>query len=327
MPDKKQLLAALKQCRNRRVMVVGDIMLDEYHWCDVSRISPEAPVPVCRVRETTLVPGGAANVAHNIQILGSVPYLVGVLGHDSTGKKLMQKLKENHMLLNGIIQDDRKPTILKSRIVAHQQHVARVDREDSEPVSGAVQQQLLDRIQQFLPVVDAIVISDYLKGTLPDRLVALIIKAAKQQHKKVIVDPKGDYYLKYKEAFVLTPNFHEFETAVRKRVKTEAEVQKEALKLIHKLKLESLLITRSEKGMSLVQKTGAKLDIETRAQEVFDITGAGDTVIGMLAVALASGCSVSSAAQLANYAAGVVVGKIGTSTVTLDEIKTAISAD
>ncbi|MCP4049384.1 MAG: D-glycero-beta-D-manno-heptose-7-phosphate kinase [bacterium] len=324
MISKEELLADIFQCKNQKVLVVGDIMLDEYHWCDVGRISPEAPVPVCRVGDTTIVPGGAANVANNIKALGSIPYLAGVLGRDSSGDKLVRKLKESGIDTHCIIQDDEKPTILKSRIVAHQQHVVRVDREDSSPISRRLKNRLFEKIEKYLPEIDVILISDYLKGTLPDSFVKKIIAEADNRNIQVVVDPKGDHYMKYKGSFILTPNFHEFETVVKKRMLKEEGIITEGVRLIKKLKLERLLVTRSEKGMSIITKDGEKKDIPTKAKEVYDITGAGDTVISVLSIALAAGWTAEKAAYLANYAAGVVVGKIGTSTTTLEEIRKAI---
>jgi D-glycero-beta-D-manno-heptose-7-phosphate kinase len=321
MLPKKDLIEALKKCHNKNVLVVGDLMLDEYHWCKVERISPEAPVPVCRVESTTLVPGGAANVVHNIKALDSMPFMQGVLGIDTSGDRLVEELHKMDISTKDILREKSKPTILKSRIVAHQQHVVRVDRECVKQVRMGIRNKMFNTIINHLDSMDALVISDYLKGTLPDRFTKRIIEAANKKNVKVIVDPKGDHYLKYKGAYVLTPNFHEFETISKKKITSEEQVLSEGLKLIKKLQLECLLVTRSEKGMTIITKNGQKLDIPTKAKEVYDITGAGDTVIGMLSIALAAGCSIEVAASLANYAAGVVVGKVGTSITNLQELE------
>ena len=324
--EKSDLLAGLTLCHNRQIVVIGDIMLDEYHWCTVSRISPEAPVPVCTVQTTTLVPGGAANVANNLVQLGASVVLLGVVGQDSSGTKLLSALHDQQIKTDGIVRMPSKPTILKSRIIANHQHVARVDREDPSPIGLSTQKKLMTHLESHLPATDAIIVSDYLKGTLPDRFVQSIIQLANRHSIPVIIDPKGTSYKKYKGATVLTPNFGEFVAAIGKTPKSEDGILKEGQKLKEKLKLKTLLVTRSEKGMSLISK-GKKWDIPTKAAEVYDITGAGDTVIAMLSLGVASQLSWEVSAHLANYAAGVVVGKLGTSTVTLGEIETVIHTD
>jgi D-beta-D-heptose 7-phosphate kinase/D-beta-D-heptose 1-phosphate adenosyltransferase len=325
MMEKSKILAALAKCHSKNILVVGDVMLDEYHWCEVDRISPEAPVPVCRVLKTTLVPGGAANVANNIQALESTAYLAGIIGKDGTGERLKKQLEGAHVECDDLIQSEEKPTILKSRIIARHQHVVRVDREDSSPISRQAQRKILARIEERIASIDAILVSDYLKGTLTPTLLKKIMALGKRKKIPVVVDPKGDHYLRYKGAYVLTPNFHEFETVVKKKMHSEEEIRVEGMRLIKKLNLQALLVTRSEKGMSVITPDGKKKDIPTMAKEVFDITGAGDTAISVLTIALAAGLTLELSAYLANFAAGIVVGKIGTSTTTLDEIRHSIT--
>lgn len=315
----------LNQFSQNAVLVVGDIMLDEYHWCEVSRISPEAPVPVCRVKETTLVPGGASNVANNLHTLGCAVHLVGVIGNDSSGDKLRCVLENSLINTKGVFKDPTKPTILKSRIVAGQQHVVRVDRESSTPISRGMQTKLLHYIEKHITEWNAIIVSDYLKGTLTEPFLKKLIALAHKHHLPVVVDPKGDDYTKYKGATILTPNFKEFTEIAKKTMESEEVIHREAQKLIQRLKLESLLVTRSEKGMSLMSGDGQKHDIPTQAKQVFDITGAGDTVISVLTAAVAAKASFYEAAYLSNIAAGIVVAKIGTSTVTPSEIEQAIA--
>lgn len=319
--DSSALLSALSKCTNQVVMVVGDLMLDEFHWCQVTRISPEAPVPVCKVNSTTVVPGGAANVAHNISALSNKALLVGLIGKDSSGQKLITKLGEHKLSTEYVLIDSQRPTILKSRIIAHQQQIARVDREDASPISKSIEAKLLKHVEHSLPQVGAIILSDYLKGTLTSSFTQKVIKLASEANIPIIVDPKGNDFKKYTGATVLTPNFQEFETIIKKSVHSEEEILKEGLLLIKKLKLAALLLTRSEKGMSLITKQGEKIDIPTKAQEVYDITGAGDTVISVFSVALSAGVEMATAAHLANCAAGIVVGKLGTATTTLQEIE------
>ncbi len=324
--DHNVLRNAIDRCTPKRVVVVGDLMLDEYHWCKVARISPEAPVPVCAIESTTLVPGGAANVANNLVQLGSYVALFGVIGHDSSGDKLVAALQKNGVDTQFLIRSDEKPTILKSRIIAHQQHVVRVDREETTPISQAYQEKIVSAIESASPGPDAILISDYLKGTLPDPLIRELIRLGRRLGIPVVIDPKGNAYHKYAGATILTPNFGEFVAALGYTPETESDIQQAALALAQTLQLDALLVTRSEKGMSLIE-SGQKWDIPTRAKDVYDITGAGDTVIATLTLAAASGLSWPVAASLANCAAGVVVGKLGTSTVTRAEIRESIDTE
>ncbi len=323
----KPLIPSFDSLQNKVILVIGDIMLDEFLWCSVSRISPEAPVPVCKVTDTTLVPGGAANVAHNIQALGSRAILMGLIGKDSSGEKLKNQLAMSGIESTYILEDPKRPTILKSRIIAHHQHVVRVDREETKPITSKQITYFLNQVETLIPTIDIILISDYLKGTLPDAFLKELIKLAHQNDKRVIVDPKGDIYKKYTGADLLTPNMSEFQQCISKKVTQEDAIQKEATQLIKKLKLKSLLVTRSEKGMSIISENGDKFDIPTQAKEVFDITGAGDTAIAALSIGLASGLSLYQAAYLSNFAAGIVVGKIGTATTSLQELERAWNND
>ena len=324
---KSQLLTALKSFSQQQVLVVGDLMLDEYHWCTVDRLSPEAPVPVCRVSNTTLAAGGAANVAVNVRGVESSVWLSGHLGSDSTGDKLMTLLHEQKINTDLLIRNADKPSTLKSRIVAHQQHVVRVDREEVFPLSKELEIKILTGIEEILPQMGVVLLSDYLKGTLTPSLISGVISLCKRYKKIVVVDPKGDDVHKYLGATLLTPNFKEFEIITQRRIKSEEEILSLGLEIIKTCQLEALLITRSEKGMSLITESGKKIDIPTKARDVYDITGAGDTVISTLSIALAAGLSFEISANLANYAASVVVGKIGTSFANISEIRTAILSD
>ena len=318
------MLQKLRAIRPGTVWVVGDVMLDEFHWCHVHRISPEAPVPVCKVDRTTLVPGGAANVAVNIASLGSQAVLFGVVGKDSASEKLLHELHKRHIDTHAICHDPKRPTTLKSRIIAHNQQVARVDHEDPSPLCSAIQSQLLYKFHLMTEKPLAIVLSDYHKGTLSQPVIDAFIAYAHAHNVPLVVDPKGNDYSVYTGATVLTPNFLEFETAVHKKNLSEDAILKESLSMIKALNLEGLVITRSEKGMSIVQKNGHKTDIPTKATDVFDITGAGDTVIAVLSLALGNGWPLEDAAYLANEAAGIVVQKLGTASTSIQEIKQAL---
>ncbi|MDA1353413.1 MAG: D-glycero-beta-D-manno-heptose-7-phosphate kinase [bacterium] len=325
--DHAQLIEELKRYAGQRVLVIGDVMLDEYHWCDVSRISPEAPVPVCRVKNTTYVPGGAGNVVFNIKALGGTPYVVGRIGDDSTGARLKSEFERGGINHDLLIQEQGESTILKSRIVARTQHIVRVDREHVSKLSNQTADQLLEKIKSVISTMGAVVISDYDKGLLTPYFIDGIVAMTKAANKPLIVDPKGEGYEKYKGATVVTPNFSEFQTAVRETVTDEARIQELGAQLRNRIGVDTLVITRSEKGMSIIGSDGAKQDIPTRAKEVADITGAGDTVIAGIAVGLAAGLAIPDAVHIANFAAGVVVAKVGTSVATPQEVVIAIERD
>ncbi len=318
------LNSLLQSISGHSILVIGDVMLDEYHWCNVSRISPEAPVPVCSVIETTHRPGGAGNVANNLIALGNTVSLMGVIGEDSSGEKLVDCFEKNGVPAHKLIRNAGINTILKSRIIAHHQHVVRVDRDNRSVIPPFIHKQLLAAITTAMRTADAVIISDYAKGLFTPKFTQAIIQIATAQGKPVIVDPKGSHYAKYRNATVITPNMHEFEVVTKHQFSTEKEVLVHASKLIKSLKIGALLVTRSEKGMTLVLSPNTKIDIPTHAAEVFDITGAGDTVVAVLAAAIAGGVALEPAVRLSNAAAGVVIGKIGTATTTLAEIERAI---
>ena len=319
------ILTQLQSLSSLRILVVGDIMLDEFHWCHVNRISPEAPVPVCNIQNTTLAPGGAANVAANLASLNVAVDLVGFLGSDSSGDKLIKTLHDHHINTDNLIKTNQ-PTILKSRVIAHQQHVARIDRDPPSHYSDHDSQSLLKQIQHSIKDYDAVIISDYLKGLLTPAITQAIIQSAKEAGCLVVVDPKGDSYDKYQDSDYLTPNYKEFCLATKSSYTNDDQIKAAAQALRDQLKLDTLIITRSEKGMSIV--TSDSFDtIPTQAQEVFDITGAGDTAIACLAIGLCLNLSAHNAATLANYAAGIVVSKVGTAFVTPDELCSVINHD
>jgi rfaE bifunctional protein kinase chain/domain len=295
--------------------VVGDVMLDRYWYGDVSRISPEAPVPVVLVNEKKedLRLGGAANVAHNCAAIGAQTTLLSVVGADESGRTLERLLKEVNV--NAKLHRDRSiRTTEKLRVIGRQQQLLRLDFERAP--SGEVLAAKLEDYKQALAHCDAVVLSDYGKGGMTH--IAQMIEAARKSKKRVLVDPKGDDYSRYRGASVITPNRQEF-SQVAGSWADEKDLEKRAEKLRRELKLEALLVTRGEEGMTLFQP-GRKIHIKTEAREVFDVTGAGDTVIAALAVMLASGADLESAVRTANRAAGIVVGKLGTAVATHAEI-------
>ncbi|EFB72783.1 Bifunctional protein hldE [Providencia rustigianii] len=300
------------------VLVVGDVMLDRYWHGPTNRISPEAPVPVVKVTMVEERPGGAANVAMNIASLGANSRLVGLTGIDDAAKALTENLNGVNVRCD-FVAIPTHPTITKLRVLSRNQQLIRLDFE--EGFENVDAQPMLERIEQALPHIGALVLSDYAKGALNEveKMIALANKAGVP----VLIDPKGSNFERYRGATLLTPNMSEFEAIVG-RCKDNQDVEEKGMKLLESLELSALLITRSEQGMSLIRRNEPPLHLPTEAQEVFDVTGAGDTVIGVLAASIASGRPLHEACALANAAAGVVVGKLGTSTVSPIELENAI---
>lgn len=299
--------------QNSRVLVVGDVMLDRYWFGEVNRISPEAPVPVVRVEKREERLGGAANVARNAAALGVSVGLLGVVGQDEAGNSVEGMLTEMN-IASHLARDPSISTIIKLRVIGRQQQLLRIDFEDAP--TDAVLRDKLTQYNVLLPDHDVIVLSDYAKGSLVN--VAQMIAAARSLNKLVLVDPKGDDFTPYKGATFLTPNKSELKRVVGSW-KNEAELTVKAQNLRTELDLQGLLLTRSEEGMTLYTAQG-QVHFPAMAREVFDVSGAGDTVIATLAVMLGSGLSADKAAEIANRAGGIVVGKLGTATVTKDEL-------
>ncbi|KPD04426.1 bifunctional D-glycero-beta-D-manno-heptose-7-phosphate kinase/D-glycero-beta-D-manno-heptose 1-phosphate adenylyltransferase HldE [Moellerella wisconsensis] len=308
----------LPEFKHAGVLVVGDVMLDRYWHGSADRISPEAPVPVVKVNMVEERPGGAANVAMNIASLGASSRLVGLTGIDDAAKALAEKLNEVSVRCDFVALPTH-PTITKLRVLSRNQQLIRLDFEEGFQNIDA--QPLLERIEQALPHIGALVLSDYAKGALSQ--VQKMIALANSKGVPVLIDPKGNDFERYRGATLLTPNMTEFEAIVG-RCKNNQEVEEKGMQLVESLDLTGLLITRSEQGMSLLQRGQQPLHLPTQAQEVYDVTGAGDTVIGVLAASLAAGKPLYEACALANVAAGVVVGKLGTSTVSPIELENAI---
>lgn len=306
-----------EQLKKAEVLVVGDVMLDRYWFGDVERISPEAPVPVVKIQDSDERLGGAANVARNIAALGATPMLMGVVGQDEAGKRVHELIKISG-ITDHVFDDAQAKTTVKLRVIGRQQQLLRADFESVPDHEVLVEK--LDQFKALLPEVQAVVLSDYGKGGLLH--IQEMIQAAKARGATVLVDPKGDDYARYAGATMLTPNRSEF-TQVVGRWKTEAEMTEKAHRLRKELNLSHLLVTRSEEGMSLYTMENGKsveVHVATRAREVFDVSGAGDTVIATLALMLAAGEPVVRAMEIANRAGGIVVGKLGTATVTAEEL-------
>ncbi len=316
----KRSSSLFKKGHGRKIAVVGDVMLDQFVWGKVSRISPEAPVPVVEVTRESYHLGGGANVAHNLHRLGAAPWLIGARGEDDAARRLTEVLEETGISETRLIPDRDRPTTVKTRIIAHSQQVVRTDWESRNDLPRRIETQLLREVVEALEHCSAIILSDYNKGTLTARVLERSIALARERHVPVLVDPKLRRFPSYRGVRLVTPNAHEAEGATGISLDDPVQLDKAAKKILSLLRCEGVLITRGEQGMSLFEKARKPVHIGASAREVFDVTGAGDTVIATAAFVLAAGGNLREAAVLANQAAGIVVGKLGTATTTPEEI-------
>jgi len=299
--------------RDRKIVVLGDVMLDEFVWGDVTRISPEAPVPVVDVRRESVHLGGAANVLANLVALGANASVVGVVGNDDAGKRLRASLHEVSRSQSNdyLVVDEHRPSTVKTRIIAHSQLVVRADREFRTPVNGQTEQRIIEALRDALETADALVISDYDKGVVTPRILAEILPRA-YARVPVLVDPKMRNFSSYQPATLITPNHHEALRMTNLEADTDEGLHEAARLIRSQLNCDAVLITRGDRGMMLLEGDSDPVYVATAAREVYDVTGAGDTVIATLAAALAAGSTLIEAADLANHAAGIVVAKVGT---------------
>ncbi len=309
---------------NLKILVIGDVMLDRYWWGSVSRISPEAPVPVVRMDNMTLAAGGAANVAANVAGLGAIPILVGIIGDDAEGDAFPKVLQECGVSSEHIHRISSRPTTVKTRIIAHSQQMARIDQETEVNLSKQDEDAVWEKIRHLIEETQATIISDYAKGFLSDSLLRRVIDLANEKGNEVLVDPKGKDYSKYSRASLLTPNRREAADACGLEESSQQMVDVAGNKLLTDLDLKSVLITQGEDGMTLFSKTGEPFHLNTLAREVYDVTGAGDTVIASLAVSIGAGADLKTAANIANTAAGLVVEQVGTTAISLPELRKAL---
>ena len=322
-PKTNRLKSILKSFKGQEIIVVGDIMLDHFIKGSVSRISPEAPVPVVNVTKEFFVAGGAGNVAVNLAALNAKPVMISVVGPDVGGEMLKDFLRERGVNISGISEDLDRPTTQKIRVMAEQQQIVRFDRESKKVISPTIARTCMKAFEQAVKTAKGVILSDYGKGMLSDQNIQKIISICRQKKIPVCVDPKIDNFKKYKRITCMTPNTKEaWEGAGQSPKQGEEAIEKLGNKILTMLQADSILITRSADGMSLFEK-GAKKPYTVRAtaREVYDVTGAGDTVISVLTLALAAGANLKEAAVLANYAAGIVVEKSGTATATCQEIE------
>ncbi len=314
----------IAQFADKRLLIVGDVILDEFIWGEARRISPEAPVPVVQLKSRTYLPGGAANTAANVVSLKGNARLGGVIGTDDYAPRLREVLNTFRVNADGLVADATRPTTTKTRVVAHGHQIVRVDTEEKTMLSPTVESELTNWAQKQFDSVDAVIISDYAKGVVTPSLAQHLIRLARQKGCPVIVDPKGKNYAKYRGATVVTPNVYELGEATQCEIENETDLIRASQQLCQQLDGTSILATRGAEGMLLLQQNSEPFQIPATARHVFDVTGAGDTVVSAFGLALAAGASLVDAAQIANRAAGIVVGKVGTATVSLDELAGSI---
>jgi D-beta-D-heptose 7-phosphate kinase/D-beta-D-heptose 1-phosphate adenosyltransferase len=319
--DSKVLSEGIDKFSSCRILVVGDVIMDEFLWGRVERISPEAPVPVVQVEEESLVLGGAGNVVNNIISLGGQALLCGVIGNDTMGRELVHMLQEMNSPTHGLVVEDRRPTTIKTRVVAHSQQVVRVDREEREPVTEDSIERIITTVEEQIDSIDAIVVSDYGKGVVVQGLMETIRLLTRGRQITLTVDPKVQNVALYKGVTLITPNHQEAELMSGIVINDEESLRRAGTRLLDELGCQMVLLTQGDRGMTLFEGNGRATQIPTVARKVFDVSGAGDTVTGTFTLALAAGLTPRQAAVLANLAAGIVVGEIGTATVAASRLK------
>jgi D-glycero-beta-D-manno-heptose-7-phosphate kinase len=319
---KKRALEIIANFSNAGVLVVGDVMVDHFIWGSVSRISPEAPVPVVDVQKDSILLGGCANVLNNIHAMGGKVYVAGVIGDDGIGRNLLAELSDRKIETKGIVVEKNRPTTLKTRIVAHGQQMVRFDKENRKPISPSAIEKILEYVKSLRKKIGAIVISDYNKGVVSKELIQGIKKIADDSDIFICLDPKQSNFSIYMGVHIITPNHYEVQRAVGMEITESNSIEKLSEDLLKKFAFPAILVTRGEEGMSLFEN-GRKIvhtHFPAQAKEVYDVTGAGDTVIGMLALGMAAKANIKESTCLANLAAGIVVQKVGTATVSQKEL-------
>lgn len=321
---KKDYSNLIDRFKNTKIAVIGDLMVDRFILGRVNRISPEAPVPVVEVKEIVSSAGGAGNVVMNLAALGCEVSCCGVLGSDEVGKNLLQQFQKAKVKVDAIRIDSLRPTTVKTRVIAEHQQIVRFDREQKIPLSSHLQNEIENFLRERILGSDGIILSDYGKGVITKKIIQLAIQVSKKYGKPVCVDPKVEHFQMYRGVTCITPNLLEAMGGMhRLHCDGQEAVAHLGREILRKLQCRSVLITQGEEGMTLFEKNRIT-HIPTIAKEVFDVTGAGDTVIAVLCLAIASGAVLADAARLANLAAGIVVGKLGTATVTPPELKEAL---
>jgi rfaE bifunctional protein kinase chain/domain len=318
--SKQRYQTIFSQWGGHRILIVGDVMLDEYLWGNVSRISPEAPVPVVEIASESVKLGGAANVALNVKALGDEPILVGIAGQDGNRDKMVSALNDAQISPEGILADGSRMTTIKTRVIANHQQVVRADRENTEEISDFMTGQVLHLVEGKIKDIQGMIISDYGKGVITSALLSGLIGLCRAHGVFVAVDPKDTHFMNYQRVSLITPNHHEAGFVYGKRIRNDAILEEVGWGLLERLKATALLITRGEKGMSLFEENRTLTHLPTRAKKVYDVTGAGDTVISAFTCAIAAQANYREAALISNHAAGLVVAEVGTAQVTKAEL-------
>lgn len=316
---REEVQGILSKVKRTRILVVGDVMVDEYVWGGIERISPEAPIQVVDVRSENALLGGAANVIFNLCGLGARVYLAGVVGRDENGRFMKERLREEGVRIQGLVTDPSRPTSTKTRVMGRNQQLLRIDREQRRPVTGAAEERLVHHVEKQIPACDAVVLSDYGKGVLTKKVLSGTIRAAKRARKIVVADPKGRDFTRYRGVACITPNRSEAEEAWGRPIRTRRDLVEAARHFQKDLGSRACLITLGKEGMFLLDREETAA-IPTVAREVYDVAGAGDTVIAVFAAVVAAGYGFKTAAQMANIAAGIVVGKVGAARAAPQEI-------
>jgi len=324
---KERLNTLFEKMKQQKIIVIGDLMLDRYIWGRVSRISPEAPVPVIDIESESFRFGGAANVTYNVKTLGAEVMPVGIIGDDGSGIRLKKLFGEKDLPVDGLIIDQDRPTTVKTRIIAHNQHVVRTDREMRHPLSRKVQDRLVDFIKAHLSELSGIILEDYNKGLLVPRFIHTVIEMAGKRNVMVFVDPKFDHFFEYQNVTVFKPNRKEVVDRMGLRLDSDEAIERVGEKLMERLRCKYLLITLGEEGMMLFEPGKEPNKVPTRAVKVHDVSGAGDTVIAAMTTAMTAGASVQEAASIANHAAGIVCGEVGIVPIDRDRLYESLLED
>jgi len=313
--------------KGKKIAVIGDMMLDCYFWGDVKRISPEAPVPVVEVENEFYRFGGAANVALNIVKLGCQPFAVGIIGYDTYGTIFTSLMKENKLSSAGIIIDDSRPTTAKTRVIADHQHVVRIDKEKKDYLNDLIKKKLLDFVKKNIKKFDGIILQDYNKGVLTPDVIQNVITLANQNNVLITVDPKFNNFFNYKNVTVFKPNRKEAEDVLGKKIKTDKDISLAGKELLEKLEARYVLLTLGSDGIAVFEKGKEERRMPTKARKVADVSGAGDTVISTLTVALAAGANIIEASYLANYAGGIVCEEVGIIPIEIDKLFSTVERE
>ncbi|MBX3008673.1 MAG: D-glycero-beta-D-manno-heptose-7-phosphate kinase [Melioribacteraceae bacterium] len=316
--SQKKLNQLKKKFNGKKIAVIGDMMLDSYFWGSVSRVSPEAPVPVVEIDDEFQRFGGAMNVAYNILTLGGTPIPIGILGNDQDAEIMKDLMKKTGINSSSLIIDNQRPTTNKTRVIANNQHVVRIDKEKRNPISSQVEAKIINTLKKNIKNINAIILEDYNKGVLTQSLIRAAIKLANENEVIITVDPKFNNFFEYQNVTVFKPNRKETEDALGIRIQSSEDLKKAGHLLLEKLNAKYVLLTLGEEGISLFQRGKSEVKIATKARKVADVSGAGDTVISTLTMALCAGANIYDAAYLANYAGGLVCQEVGIVPISLD---------